>query len=94
MTRAQKLWLGGGLVGAAAAAGVVVAALTSDHESQRVLTATLLPLVGLSFLTAGLVAWTRAFFGADQPVVYTIAAVFGSVFFGAFIHLLLAYPRG
>ena len=114
MSRTTKLWLAGAAVGAAAASGTVVAALTSNHESDPVVTATLLPLVGLSFLTAGLFAWTRrpengtgrlmvtvgllwfvnAFFEANNHVVYTIAAVAGSLFFGAFVHLLLAYPRG
>ena len=59
MSRTQRVWLALG-VPALALAGVA-AAVTSQtsHESRPDLFAVLFPIVGLSFVGSGLVAWTR-----------------------------------
>ena len=59
MSYTQKLWLGFGGTGLALATFAGVIAAHSNHESDPVVLAVVLPLISLSFLVAGLVAWTR-----------------------------------
>src|SRR5438046_71886 len=50
-------------------------------------TGALMVLVGFSFLLVGLGA-------ANEPAVFTFAALFNNLFYGVLIHLLLAFPEG
>jgi len=109
-----RLWLGA--FPALVAVAVVGAILTerSNHESDRVTMAIVLPVIGLVFVLAGLIARTlrpdnatglllvltgflwmvQSFFEADSRWVLGVAALFGSLFLGAFVHLMVAYPEG
>jgi PAS domain S-box-containing protein len=114
VSRLLRPWLAIGL-GAAGLAGVDIAlALASHHDKQHIVNAVFVPLIGLSFVAAGLLAWTRrpdngtgrlitavgllwmtnGLFDANNRWVYTVATLFGSLFLAAFVHLVLAYPRG
>ena len=60
MNRAQpRLLLSIAALGLLAAAGAIALVLTSDHEPHPAFTAVLGPVVGLTFIGAGLVAWWR-----------------------------------
>jgi PAS domain S-box-containing protein len=114
MTFAARLWAGIGVPALLMAAGSGVAAATSGHDDQHVALAVVSPIVGLSFVGAGLLGWTRssengtgrllvmvgllwfvsAFWEANDRALFTLGSVFGSLFLAAFVHLVLAYPRG
>jgi PAS domain S-box-containing protein len=110
----SKLWLV--VLPAALGLATVAAVMTahSNHESNPVLTAVVLPLIGLVFVVSGLVARTvrpengtglllalvgflwliNAFWESNSAWVLGLASIFGSLFLGAFVHLMLAYPEG
>ena len=103
-----------GSAAVALAAADITALLLADRESQLLVACIFLPLIGLSFVAGGLVAWTRrpangtgrlmaavgllwllgGLWESDHRLVYSIGAALGSVFLAAFVHLVLAYPRG
>ncbi len=58
MRLTHKLWFGLFPLGLLLAAGASVLAATSDHESQAAWVAIAYPLIGLSFVVSGLIAWT------------------------------------
>jgi PAS domain S-box-containing protein len=109
-----RLWLGAfpALV-ALAVVGAVLTAM-SNHESNPVTMAVVLPVIGMIFVVGGLIARTirpdngtgllltlvgflwliNAFWEANNRWILGLAAVFGSLFLGAFVHLMLAYPEG
>jgi PAS domain S-box-containing protein len=96
-----------------AAYGAVMTA-QSNHESNPVTMAVILPVIGLVFVVGGLIARTlrpqngtgllltlvgflwlvNAFWESNSRWLLGLAALFGSLFLGAFIHLMLAYPEG
>jgi hypothetical protein len=59
VTEAQRLWLPYGAAAAAAGAIGVALTLSSDHEPHPELAIGLGLFVGLSFVLAGLIGWTR-----------------------------------
>ncbi len=110
----SRLWLGvfPAIMGIAVVGAVMAA--DSDHESQPIAMAVILPLIGLVFAISGLIARTirpkngtglllslvgclwlvNAFWESNSRWVVGLAAIFGSLFLGAFVHLMLAYPEG
>jgi PAS domain S-box-containing protein len=109
-----RLWLGVfPAIFGIAVFGAVMAA-DSDHESQPIAMAVILPLIGLVFAISGLIARTirpkngtgllltlvgflwlvNAFWESNSRWAVGLAAIFGSLFLGAFVHLMLAYPEG
>ena len=59
MSYTRRLWLSFWPAALAVGALTVLIILQSNHDDQRVVTAVLGPLVGWSFIAAGLVAWSR-----------------------------------
>jgi signal transduction histidine kinase len=59
MSRPRRLWLAHGAPALALAATAAAVTARTTHEPEPVLFAVLFPIVGLSFVGAGLVAWTR-----------------------------------
>jgi PAS domain S-box-containing protein len=114
MNGAARLWAGIGVPAVLMAAGSAVVAALSGHDDQRVVLAVVYPIVGLSFVGAGLLDWTRSprngtgrllvtvgllwfvstLWEANDPALFTLGSVFGSLFLAAFVHLVLAFPRG
>ena len=110
----HKLWLG--LFPALVAFAIVGGLLTSKstHESTPLVTAVVLPLIGIIFIASGLFARTihpengtglllalvgflwliNSFWEANSRWVIGVASLLGSLFLGAFVHLMLAYPDG
>jgi PAS domain S-box-containing protein len=110
----SRLWLGVfPAIVSIAVVGAVMAA-DSDHESQPIAMAVILPLIGLVFAISGLIARTvrpkngtgllltlvgflwlvTAFWESNSRWVVGLAAIFGSLFLGAFVHMMLAFPEG
>src|SRR5581483_3388508 len=89
----QRLWLGAfpALVALAVVGGVLTA--NSNHDSHPVAMAVVLPLIGMTFVVSGLIARTLR---PDNRIglLLALAALFGSLFLGAFVHLMLAFPEG
>jgi signal transduction histidine kinase len=105
------------IAAAGIAAGLIAGAfvMTSEHAREdRLVNMTLGPLVGWSFIAAGLIAWWRrpqnrvgalmtlvgftwfvaALANSDEPAIFIVGGMLGSLQFGVLIHLLLAFPSG
>src|SRR2546428_4349518 len=59
MTYTRRLWLSFWPAALAVGALTALLVLESNHDDQKVVTAVIGPLVGWSFLAAGLVSWSR-----------------------------------
>jgi len=114
MRHTQRLWFGLFPLMLLVAAGSSVIAARSDHESSPMALAIAFPLIGLSFVVSGLIAWTlrpknrtggllvlvgflwmlSSLWEANAGWVYGLGAFTGSLFFAAFVHLMLAFPDG
>src|SRR5262249_17030257 len=58
-TERRRLWLRWGTAALAAAGVVAALGATSDHDSQKALNTAIVVVVGLSFVSGGLAAWSR-----------------------------------